>query len=258
MHGRERAQRRPWRGATRSQDLPLELARRRSVRQDPRAASPPRTRSAARRQQENVQLLVARDDPPRRPPASTANLAVARANGSTKATAGVHRRNCATTHVALLGSVPWCVLLLVLGFGLHHYVVRPTQRLNARPRSALAGGELTVDLPTTDRRRTRPARARRSAPMVEQLRELAQPNCSGSPPGSRTRWQRKTRHLEQALAELQEFAPAARPSRTARVARHAGRRHRPRVPQRDRWHPRLHRRTARRGNRRRPPRNAGR
>lgn len=175
-------------------DLPLELAGgdTAAIRGSIDAADAQRSR----RQQENVQLL-AREMIRRADRQIDANLQLLRERQQ-KATASF-TAELRTTHVALLvGSL--VVLLLVLGFGLHHYVVRPTQRLRAATQR-IAGGELTVDLPAPTGGELGQL-AHDFGTMVEQLRS-SRAELQRLAAGLEDEVARKTRYLEQALAELQ-------------------------------------------------------
>jgi len=159
------------------------------------------------RQQENVQLLVR--EMLRRADLHVAESLAALDQRQREQTAafGAELR---ATHLALV-ALSLVVLLAVLGFGLHRYVVRPTLRLREATRR-VAAGELAVDLPP-------PAGdelgdlARDFAAMVVQLRE-SRTALERMAQGLEQEVAKKTQHLEQALVDLrsshQQLAQAER------------------------------------------------
>lgn len=103
------------------------------------------------------------------------------------------------THVWLVATA-LLVLLVVLGFGVHHTVVAPSRRLRGATQR-VAAGELSVDLPPPSADELGDL-ARDFARMVERLREgrAAEQRLAD---GLHVEVQRKTSHLQQALDDLQ-------------------------------------------------------
>lgn len=177
------------------QDLPLELLDGDVRRIRETIAAEDAQRSA--RQKDNVQMLsremIRRAD--RRIDNDLAELA-ARQHAATM----VFADDLRTTQFVLVGS-SLGVLLLVLGFGLHHYVVRPTLRLN-RATQRVAGGELAVDLPPPSNDELGDL-ARAFASMVVQLRD-SRGELQRLAANLEHEVLRKTHHLERTLAELRD------------------------------------------------------
>lgn len=113
-------------------------------------------------------------------------------------------------HLALVATA-LAVFVLVLGFGVHVLVVRPTRRLRAATQR-VAAGDLSVLLPPPSRDELGDL-TRDFADMVGQLRE-SRAELGRLNAGLEDEVQRKTRHLEQALADLrashQQLAQAER------------------------------------------------
>ena len=177
------------------QDLPLELLDGDVHKIRETIAAEDAQRSA--RQKDNVQMLsremIRRAD--RRIDSDLAELA-ARQHAATM----VFAQDLRQTQFVLIGS-SLGVLLLVLGFGLHRYVVRPTLRLN-RATQRVAGGDLAVDLPPPSNDELGDL-ARAFASMVVQLRD-SRSELQRLAANLEHEVQRKTRHLEQTLAELRD------------------------------------------------------
>lgn len=116
------------------------------------------------------------------------------------------RRN----HLALVATA-LAVFVVVLGFGVHVLVVRPTRRLRAATHR-VAAGDLSVELPPPSRDELGDL-TRDFADMVRQLRE-SRAELGRLTAGLEDEVRRKTRHLEQALADLrashQQLAQAER------------------------------------------------
>jgi signal transduction histidine kinase len=196
------------------QDLPLELQAgdTAAIRREIEAEDARRSL----RQRETVQLLaremMRRAD--RHVDESLAELD-ARQRAATAAFADDLR----TQHLVLVGAALF-VLLAVLGFGLHHYVVRPTLRLREATQR-IAAGELSVDLPS-------PANdelgdlARDFGAMVDQLRK-ARNELQELAAGLERQVAKKTEHLERALADLRSsHAQLAQAERLAALGTLAG------------------------------------
>jgi signal transduction histidine kinase len=176
-------------------DLPLELLGGDVTAIREAIASEDAQRST--RQKDNVQMLsremIRRAD--RRIDSDLAELA-ARQHTATMNFANDLR----TTQFVLVGS-SLGVLLLVLGFGLHRYVVRPTLLLH-RATQRVAGGELAVDLPSPSNDELGDL-ARAFASMVVQLRD-SRGELQRLAANLEHEVERKTHHLEKALAELRD------------------------------------------------------
>ena len=104
-----------------------------------------------------------------------------------------------TLHLWLVATA-LLVLLLVLGVGLHRVVIAPTLRLRGATQR-VAAGELAVDLPPPSADELGDL-ARDFARMVEQLRQ-SRAALQQFAAGLEVEVQKKTAHLEQTLAELQ-------------------------------------------------------
>lgn len=105
-----------------------------------------------------------------------------------------------TTHLVLVAA-SLLVLLLVLGFGLHHYVVRPTLRLREAT-ARIANGDLDVVLPTPTGDELGDL-ARDFTAMVAQLR-TSRAELQRLAASLEHEVRKKTQHLEQALLDLNE------------------------------------------------------
>jgi len=187
------------------QDLPLELcggdvaAIRASVAEEDAQRS--------RRQQDNVQRL-ARElmrRAERHIEQSIAELGARQRTATASFAQGLR-----TSHLLLVAAA-LVALLLVLGFGLHRFVVRPTLRLREATQR-IAAGDLAVALPPAAGGELGDL-ARDFAAMVEQLRS-SRAELQRLAAGLEHEVRKKTAHLEQALAELksshQQLAQAER------------------------------------------------
>lgn len=103
-------------------------------------------------------------------------------------------------HHLVLVAAALGVLVVVLGFGVHALVVRPSLRLRAATQR-VAGGDLEVSLPPPSRDELGDL-ARDFAGMVRQLRE-SRTELHRLAAGLEDDVKRQTAHLEQALADLQ-------------------------------------------------------
>jgi signal transduction histidine kinase len=161
----------------------------------------------ARQQQENVQLLarevMRRAD--RGIDQGLAALSARQAAATETFTADLRRLHLGFVVLAAL------VLLVVLGFGMHHFVVRPARRLRDAAR-AVAGGDLEVPLPTAGGDEIGEL-ARDFGTMLVELRH-SRAELQRLAAGLEVEVARKTAHLERALHDLrsthQQLAAAER------------------------------------------------